>query len=326
MHDFAQLYENRTVVVTGGHGYLASALSAALRMTSARVVVVSRRDLAPAAGVQALKADVRTKDCWREIVERADIVFHLAGNTSVYGAAKDPSDSLTSTVLPLNHLTAVAQETRRRPRVLYASTATVYGLTESLPVAEDRATDPITTYDLHKLFAERHLALASTQGILEGISLRLANVYGPSRCASSADDRGILNKITRLAVQGSDLRLFGDGNYLRDYVYIDDVVRAFLVAGAQEGIAGRSFNVASGAGITLRDAFQLVIERAARATGTRSRLHTVPWPEDADPIEFRSFIADIDAISSACRWKPLVPLTEGVDRLIEDIAAREING
>ncbi|HEY3045470.1 MAG TPA: NAD-dependent epimerase/dehydratase family protein [Vicinamibacterales bacterium] len=326
MHDFAEHYEGRTVVVTGGNGYLASALSAALKKTSARVIVVSRRDLAAAAGVESLKADVRTKDCWREIVERADVVFHLAGNTSVYSAAKDPADSLTSTVLPLNHLTAVAQETRRRPRVLYASTATVYGLTEKLPVAEDRDTNPITTYDLHKLFAERQLALASRQGILEGVSLRLSNVYGPSRAASSADDRGILNKITRLAVEGSDLRLFGDGNYLRDYVYIDDVVRAFLVTGAQDGIAGRSFNVASGAGLTLRDAFQLVIERAARATGMRSRLHTVPWPEDADAIEFRNFTADIGAMSSACGWKPLVPLTEGVDRLIEDFAAREIHG
>src|SRR5438552_4918428 len=139
MHDFDPSYANRTVVVTGGTGYLASALCASLKKTPARILVVSRRALAPGDGIESLTADIRTRDCWQAIVDRADIVFHLAGNTSVYAAAKDAADSLTSTVLPLVHLAAAAREAGRQPRVVYASTATVYGLTEKLPVAEDRS-------------------------------------------------------------------------------------------------------------------------------------------------------------------------------------------
>ena len=317
MDDAINHYGNKTVAITGASGYLASALIDALQKTPAHILRVSRRDLHPISGTETLKADVRTSDCWENVVSKADIIFHLAGNTSVYAAAKSPADSLNSTVLPITHLVKAAQESRRRPRVVFASTATVYGLTNELPVSEDAPTEPVTNYDLHKLFAEKQLGLASNQGILEGVSLRLANVYGASSSNSSANDRGILNRITRMALQGANLKLYGDGNYLRDYVYIDDVVSAFMVAGIAEKVVGRSFNVATGKGITVRDAFHLVAERAARVTGKRVNIENSPWPEGADPIEFRNYVADITGLQNFAGWHPMISLNEGVDRMIE---------
>ena len=255
-------YGSKTVAITGASGYLASVLINALQKTPAHILRVSRQELPPISGTETLKADVRASDCWEEIVSKADVIFHLAGNTSVYAAAKNPAGSLSATVLPITHLIAAAQAAGHKRRVVFASTATVYGLADDLPVAEDAEPKPITNYDLHKLFVEKQLELATKQGVLEGVSLRLANVYGPSSSTSSADDRGILNRITRLALQGADLQLYGDGAYLRDYVYIDDVVRAFMVAGLGEGVAGRLFNVASGKGIPVRKIFHLVTERA----------------------------------------------------------------
>jgi UDP-glucose 4-epimerase len=314
--DVAVRYANHTVAITGGRGYLASALTAALDKGAGRIVLVSRQDLAATPGIESVRADIRTPDCWREIVERADVVFHLAGNTSVYAAAKDPAESLASTVVPLCHLASAARDARRRPRVVYASTATVYGFTEALPVDESRDARPVTTYDLHKLFAEGQLALASRQDVVNGTSLRLANVYGPSPGASAAHDRGVLNRIARLAVDGGALPLFGTGEYVRDYVYIDDVIRAFLLAGLAEDMAGRSFNVGSGTGVTVREAFHLVADRAHAATGKRPRVHSVPWPENADPIELRHYVADVTALARACGWSPTVALAEGVARLV----------
>lgn len=319
MRRLVRAYEDKVVAITGATGYLASAVDQALRNGGARILLVSRRDIPPSPGADSLKADVRTAGCWQTVVRRADVVFHLAGNTSAYAAAKDPAGSLLSTVAPLTHLAAAARETGRRPRVLYASTATVYGLTSTLPVGEDTDLRPVTTYDLHKMFAEKQLEQASNQGLVEGVSLRLANVYGPSSSGSSADDRGVLNRITKLALQGADLCLYGDGGYLRDYVYIDDVVRAFLVAGVQPEIVGRSFNIASGTGCTVRDAFHLVAERAEKATGRRSHVCSTPWPEDAGPIEFRNFTAKIDHMQAACGWKPMVTLSDGVERLINHL-------
>ena len=310
-------YENKIVAVMGARGYLASVLVDALRKTPAHILRISRRDLLPVPGTEAIKADVRKRECWEEIVSRADVIFHLAGNTSVRAAAKDPAESLNSTVLPIAHLVAAAEAAGRKPRVIYASTATIYGLTVNLPVGEDAEPRPVTNYDLHKLFAERQLDLASKRGIVEGVSLRLANVYGPSTGAQSADDRGILNRITLLALQGVNLQLYGDGAYLRDYVHIDDVVRAFIVSGLEKGVVGRSFNVATGKGITLRDAFHLVVERVERASGRKVYIENSPWPDGADPIESRNFTADIASFQKAAGWYPLISLDQGVDGMIK---------
>ena len=305
------------MAVTGASGYLASALIDALQESSAHILRVSRRDLPPVSGAEILRADVRTSDCWEKIVSIADVIFHLAGNTSVYAAAKNPADSLNSTVLPITHLVAAVQAARHRRRVVFASTATVYGLTNDLPVTEDTEPKPITNYDLHKLFAERQLEMATKQGLLEGVSLRLANVYGPSSSKSSSVDRGVLNRITMMALQGVDLQLYGDGKYIRDYIYIDDVVRAFMVAGEEKRVVGQSFNVASGKGITVREIFRLVAEKAEEVTGKSLCVENVPWPPGADPIEFRNFVADVTSFQNFADWRPMINLNEGVNRMIE---------
>lgn len=315
-------YDGLTVAVTGAFGYLGSALRDHLQRTSARLLLVSRQARPPVPGAVSIVADVRTPEGWREVVPRADVVFHLAGNTSVAFASRDPAASLTSTVLPLVHLAAAARAAQRPLRVVYASTATVYGLTDRLPVDEDADTCPITVYDLHKLFAERELALASRHGILDGVALRLANVYGPSPSASTADDRGVLARIGRGAIEGSDVLVYGGGGYLRDYVYIDDVVRAFLLAGKHPGISGQVFNVASGTGTPVREAFRFIVDQAAALTGRRNTLIDVPWPAGADPIDARSFTGDVHRIARVCGWTPQVSLADGVDRLMAHLALK----
>ena len=307
----------KTVAITGASGYIGSAIVDRLMESPLQILCVSSQELAPRAGIRTMKADVRTLHCWLEIVEHADVIFHLAGNTSAYTAAINPAESLSSTLLPVTHLVRAAQELGRQPRVVFASTATVYGLTAKLPVSEKVEPKPITVYDLHKLFAEQQLALATQQGKLCGVSLRLANVYGSSSSLSSADDRGILNRVTAMAMQGKDLNVYGDGNYLRDYVYIDDVVRAFMVAGLTEGVCGGIFNVATGESVSVQEAFQLVIQRVANITGTRILIKNIPWPEGANPIELRNYTADIKCIADDLGWRPKISLESGLDCMID---------
>lgn len=319
-------FNGKTVVVTGASGYIGSVLVDLLIKHSGKVIRVSRLNLSRLANVETIQTDVRNPDTWTKIVERADIIYHLAGNTSVYDAANNPAESLNSTLLPLNHLIKAAQELKRQPKVIFASTATVYGLTPPFPVAETVEPKPITVYDLHKLFAEQQLLLATKQGVLNGIALRLANVYGPSTSASSADDRGILNRVTAMALQGKDLTIYGDGSYLRDYVYISDVAQAFMLAGLRDDVCGRVFNVASGKSVSLSEAFNLVAVRAARVSGVEVDVNHTPWPEGASAIEFRSYVADINCISTTLGWQPAITLEAGIDCMIDKIGEGAVNG
>jgi UDP-glucose 4-epimerase len=203
--------------------------------------------------------------------------------------------------------------------VVLASTATLYGLVSVLPVTEAAPPCPLNNYDLHKFFAEKQLVLATEQGLVDGVCLRLANVYGPSLNVSSASDRGVLNKVTAMAVRGQTLKVYGGGDYLRDYVYITDVARAFLAAGVSSAASGRSFNVASGHGTTVRDAFSVVAEQVWKATGKRVQIQDVPWPPGADKTEMRNFIGDISALNSATGWEPAMSLEEGVSRMVDHL-------
>jgi len=306
----------KMVAVTGASGYIGSALTEALQKCSAHVIRVSRSELSPKSGMLDVQADICALSCWQDIVSRAEVIFHLAGNTSIYTAIKDPVESLNSTLLPINHLIAAAQKTGKTPRVVFASTATVYGLTDDLPVSEIQESNPITLYDLHKRFAEEQLALASQLGVLQSVSLRLANVYGPSLNASSAADRGVLNKVSKMALQQKDLQLFGDGRYIRDYVYIDDVVNAFLCAGASDKFTGHFFNVASGQGVTLEEAFQQVVEYSEKITGQKVGINKASWPENADAIEFRNFVGDVHSLKDAFNWQPEVSLSSGIQQML----------
>ncbi len=324
MNSLANL-NGKTVVVTGASGYIGSVLVDALVKYSCKVIRVSRNELMPLADTKSIKADIHNADTWAEIVAQADIIYHLAGNTSVYEAAKNPAESLNSTLLPLNHLIKAAQERQSKPRVVFASTATVYGLTPQRPVAESVELKPITVYDLHKLFAEQQLGLATQQGLLESVSLRLANVYGPSSSVSSADDRGILNRVTAMALQGKDLMVYGDGNYLRDYVYISDVVNAFLFAGVSSQLGGQSFNVASGVGTTVKQAFALVATQVEKITGQAIEVSCVAWPAGVASIEFREFTADIEKYIIATGWNPLINLKEGIPLIISELLKRNNN-
>jgi UDP-glucose 4-epimerase len=316
MSDFLKSLEGKVIAVTGANGYIGSALSTKLVEYSARVLRISSKKLHPQTGMFDLKANIKIVDCWEKIVSQADIIIHLAGNTSIHEAKKNYVDSLNSTILPLQHLDLMARKLGRKPRVIFASTATIYGLPDTIVTSEDDNIDPITEYDLHKAFAEQQLDMSTRNGVLGGVALRLANVYGSNSLESSASDRGILNQITRMAFQGKDLTVYGDGNYVRDYICIDDVVSAFLYAIISNNVEGQSFNIASGVGHTVREVFDLVAHQVGDVTGHKVGINETSWPEGVSPIEKRNFVASIDKFNKFSGWKPTISLDEGISRLV----------
>lgn len=311
-------------MVTGASGYLASALIHQLGSMDCHIVGLSRKN--QIAFPESLKAriswiagDICERDVWEQHLEGAHLVFHFAGQTSAYAAEQNPDFDYTINVLPMLHLGEVCRKKGYHPGVLFSGTVTQSGIPESFPVHENVMDLPMTYYDLHKSMAEQYLKFYTRLGVLSGVSLRLPNIYGPGPTEGNLD-RGVLNKMVRRALEGKPLILYTEGEEMRDYLYIEDAMSAFLLAGAiMEKVKGRHFILGSGQPHSIKDAFDLVSQRAALKTERRVPLERQTPPEPLLSIEKRNFVADFTQFSKISGWRPRYSLTQGIDQTLESL-------
>ena len=320
-------FEGRRIVVTGGSGFIASALIARL----ARVKCSILRVLRPATPVPAApsgpadcelrRGDLGQREFCAGVLPGADYLFHFAAQTSVYEAERDRAADRKVNVLPMRQLLDAAGDTGARPFFVFAGSATQCGLAERGLVDEALPDQPVTVYDRHKLEAEAMLEEAVRGGSARGTTLRLANVYGPSAAHDSAD-RGVLNRMMRRAMHGEALTLYGDGAQLRDYLYIDDAVDAFLAAAIGAARTdGRHFVVGCGEGRSLAEAFAAVAQAAERMTGRKAPVMRVPPPAGLSPIEARSVATNAARFRAATGWVPRVAFADGIERTLAALQA-----
>lgn len=314
----------KRVAVIGANGYLGSSLINELMKKQYVVTCVSKKIEKVVPNSFTVSGDLCDADFCKTITEKNDIIFLLSGNTSIKEAENDPMKNLVSTVTPITNIIKAARELRTIPRIIFASTATIYGLTPGAPIKEIYVPKPITNYDLHKLFGEQQLNLASELGYVEGISLRLANVYGPSSNQSSSIDRGIVNKAAIDAINGKNLTLYGEGNQIRDYIYISDVINAMVNAGAARNLKSGTFNVASGSGTKMRQVFELIKKYVEAETGRNIQIKQQPWPEGGNVIDRRNFTADILKIKEEIGWIPRVDIKDGIYLLIRSLLQNKV--
>lgn len=316
------LLTGKTIAVTGAAGFIGSRVVDRAAAGAGRVIRVARAALPRIerlARVIDVIGDVTDRAIWDQVAD-ADIVLHLAARTGESRATGDTDVDFHANVTPVRHLLAACGQRRRRPVVVFAGTVTEAGIASRLPVNEDEPDNPITAYDRHKLMAENDLKAAAAQGAVSAATLRLSNVYGPG-ATGRARDRDVLNGMIRAALRGEPLTVYGTGEYVRDYVFVDDVADAFLTAAINaEQINGRHFIVGSGRGVTIRGAFELIAGRVETLTGRRVPVVTVDPPSPLSDIQRRHFVADPSRFSAATGWRPSWSLSDGIDRTIEALA------
>ena len=305
--------------MTGAAGFIGSRVVDRLAADAGQVIRVTRANLPrienAAANVIDVFGDVSDRATWDQLTD-ADIVLHFAAHTSESCADGRADEKFRANVMPMRHLLAACTR-RRRPIVVFAGTVTEAGIATRLPVNEDQPDNPVTDYDRHKLIAENDLKAAAAQGMVCGVTLRLSNVYGPG-AAGKGHDRDVLNRMIKAALGGEPLTVYGSGEYLRDYLFVEDVVDAFLTAADHaEKINGGHFIVGSGQGVTIRRAFELVAARVETLTGRRVPVVTADPPAPLSDIQRRDFVADPSRFSVATGWRPSWSLSDGIDRTIE---------
>lgn len=305
----------KVIAVTGASGYIGSALVSELKKYPVKIIRIGRNKMLPNEKCEDWILDLESFESWKKIVKNVDIVFHLAANTSIYSVEMNPDNNLNSSLNPINHLIEASRKLSVKPKIIFASTATIYGLTTNLPVLESYVPQPITLYDMHKYHAEKKLVNAYMNNLINLSILRLANVYGPSLCESKSKDRGVLSKVTRMAFEGKKLQIYGNGQYLRDYIYIDDVISAFIsvVSKFSNEII---FNVSTAKGTKVLDVFNLIIREVEKITKTNNGLELVNWPVGISDIEKRNFIGSNDLLRASSNWCPSVNIESGINLLV----------
>jgi UDP-glucose 4-epimerase len=243
-------------------------------------------------------------------VRDREIIFNLAGQVSHIDSMRDPETDLEINCRAQLTLLEACRRYNPDAKVVYAGTRQVYGKPVSLPVDENHLVRPTDINGINKAAGEYyHLVYNNVFGV-RACSLRLTNVYGPRQLVKH-NRQGFIGWFIRLAVEDREIQVYGDGSQLRDFVYVDDVVDAFLAAGASEDVNGDVFNVGGCEPISHRDLVQLLIETAGAG-----RLTFVEWPAEKKVIDIGSFYTDSSKFRRTTGWKPSVDLREGLRRTI----------
>lgn len=312
-------FQNQRILITGAGGYIGSHLVNTLSQVNCHIVRMSRKQLSfnknCAATIEDIQSDLRDFTNWDTLVNSVDFIFHLAAQTGIKTADDFPVDDAEINIIPLLKILEAAKKSGNK-KILLAGSATQYGLQEKMPVNEMAIDAPITLYDLNKSIAETYLHYFVKNNWVRGTCLRLSNVYGPG-VQSSNKSRGVLNQVIQNALNGKEIVIFGGGKFIRDYVYISDVVNAFLLAGAFiDSLPKPHYVIGTGVGTTLKDTFTLAGECVTEKTGRTVELIDRDLPHDFSPIDCRHFIADSDAFSKQTQWRSAYSLKKGISETI----------
>lgn len=308
-------YLGKKILITGATGYIGKHLVNELLDIDCTIIRVSRSDFksikSKKANIIDYKVQLQNID-WLSIIDDVDIIFYLAGQTSAHYSNEYPVEDLTINIIPFVKLLEAIRTKNKLVSIILAGSATQVGMTKTDdPVSEDLNDNPATIYDINKLTAEKYLCLYADKGIVKGCTLRLANVYGPG--TGSQADRGILNKLISLALKNRQLTVYGNGEYTRDYVFIDDVVKAFLYAGANlQAVNGKYYLIGSGKGVKLKNAFQFVAQVAKYSYHKNVDVIFQDLPSDILDIDMRSFVADTSNFNTDTGWMASVDFEDGV--------------
>jgi UDP-glucose 4-epimerase len=293
-------------VVTGGAGFIGSNISAALSERGDEVVVLDdlssgyASNLDQQATVKLVQGSILDAELTAEVVRGAEVVFHHAASVGNKRSIDDPrSDAMTNVLGTINVLEACRQGGVRK--LVYASSAGIFGELKELPIGESHPLDPDSPYGASKLAAEKECLAYAKLYELEAVALRYFNVYGPHQ---RFDQYG--NAIPIFVFQmlrGEGVTIFGDGEQTRDFISVHDVVQANLKAGDSRGVSG-AFNLGSGTRISVND---LVAHLARLMTEPPDITHGSERPGDV-----RDSLADISLASSVLGFAPAVALTDGL--------------
>jgi UDP-glucose 4-epimerase len=309
------------VLITGGLGFIGSNLAIRLVQQGAEVTLVDAmipeyggnlHNIAPVAkAVRVNFGDICDRHAMDWLVRGQDFVFHLAGQVSHVMSLTDPYPDIEYNIKG----TAVVMEAVRRfsprARVIFTGTRGQYGPATRLPVSEEAPTNPKGLYEISNLTAEKIIQVYDQIHGIHTVLLRLTNVYGP-RAQMKHSHYGVANWFVRLAIDDATIRVFGDGQIRRDFLYVDDCVDALLLCALADQVRGEVLNVGIDRPTTFLELVQTLLDVAGSG-----RWEFAPFTPERKAQEPGDFYSDISKIRRLVGWEPKTSLKDGLRRTLE---------
>ena len=313
-------------LVTGGAGFIGSHVVERLLAEGHRVRVLdnfstgTRANLDFARGnrrLEVIRGDLKSLETVARAVRGVAAVFHQAAMRSVPRSVADPLGCHASNVTGMLHVLYAASRQKKKPRIVYASSSSVYGERPDLPKREDQPTAPISPYAATKVAGELYASVWSRLFGVETVGLRYFNVFGPRQDPRS-EYAAVIPRFILWGWEGKPLQVHGDGTQSRDFTYIDNVVSANLLAARAKAaaVSGKCYNVGCGSRTSLLEIITLLERMLGRPLMKKHlarRVGDVPHT-----------LADIGQANSDFGYEPLVEFEEGLGRTVQFFTGRKV--
>ena len=310
--------QNKRILITGGLGFIGSSIALKAVQLGGHVTILDAclepygwnlfniREIENR--IRLIKGDIRDRERISALTGESDIIFHMAAQVGREISMEQPLLDTEVNCTGTLHILEAARSMKRPPKIIFAGSRGQVGEPVYLPVDENHPDHPTDIYGINKLAAEQYCLLYHHVYGLPVTSLRLNNVYGP-RCQMHAGFYGILNWFMSNALQNQPITVYGEGSQTRDYIYIDDVVEAFIRCAAKRETDGRMYYVGSG----VETVFIQMVREIVRAVGKGEVTH-IPFPEAREKIDIKRFVVSTQKLAQDTGWKAETGLRTGIEQ------------
>lgn len=314
-------FRGSKVLITGGLGFVGSNLAERLVGLGARVILVD--SMLPLYGgnlfnIEPIKdhvrinfSDIRDRPSMNYLVRDQEYVFHLAGQVSHVDSVIDPFTDVDINVTGTLSVLEACREFNPHAKIIFTGTRGQYGPTVTLPVDENAPTNAKGIYAITNLAAEKIVLMYHELHDLHGVCLRITNTYGP-RHQMKHNRYGVVNWFIRLGLDDAMIPIMGDGQIVRDFLYVDDLIDALILAAATDHAYGQIFNVGTGVPTTFLELGRTIIRLAGSG-----RLELAPFSRERQQVDPGDYYADVTKVRRLLGWEPRTSLEEGLTKTIE---------
>jgi len=322
-------YRNKNILITGGIGFIGSNLARRLVEIGANVSIID--SLIPEYGgnifnildikdrIEYHISDVRDPYAMEFHIKNKDYLFNLAGQTSHIDSMIDPHTDMNINAVAQLYTLEACRKYNQNLKIIFAGTRQIYGKPDYLPVDELHPIRPVDINGINKFSGEWHHILYNNVYGIRACVLRLTNTYGPAMRVKDARQT-FLGIWVRLLLEGKSIQVFGDGEQLRDFNYVDDCVDALLMAGASDIANGKIYNLGSEEVVSLKELASIMVN-----LGYGGHYELVPFPSDRKSIDIGDYYSNFNLISEELGWKPKISLKDGLYKTLGYYAANKNN-